>query len=86
MLIHQAVPCFERWFGFRPPIDEELLTKINKAPIDTFSVEFEDKQYDESVAQHEVKNFIKSNHKSIKISKSDIANNFEKTVNHAEQM
>ena len=61
-----------------------LLTKINKAPIDTFSVEFEDKQYDESVAQHEVKNFIKSNHKSIKISKSDIANNFEKTVNHAE--
>jgi shikimate dehydrogenase len=22
MLLHQAVPCFERWFGMRPEVDE----------------------------------------------------------------
>ena len=24
MLLHQAVPAFERWFGVRPVVDEEL--------------------------------------------------------------
>lgn len=24
MLLHQAVPCFERWFGMRPEVDDDL--------------------------------------------------------------
>jgi shikimate dehydrogenase len=24
MLLHQAVPGFERWFGHRPEVDDEL--------------------------------------------------------------
>lgn len=28
MLLHQAVPGFERWFGVRPQVDEELRTKV----------------------------------------------------------
>lgn len=61
-----------------------ILTKLNKGPIDTFSVEFENKEYDESTAQNKTKNFINSNHRSIKITKRDIADNFEKTVEHSE--
>ena len=25
MLLHQAIPCFERWFGITPKIDDELI-------------------------------------------------------------
>ncbi len=28
MLLHQAVPCFELWFGIKPTIDEELLRLV----------------------------------------------------------
>ena len=61
-----------------------LLTQIQKSPIDTFSVEFENKEYDESEAQKRVKKIINSNHFSLKISNNDIANNFEKVIDHTE--
>ena len=28
MLLHQAVPGFEKWFGVKPPVDETLRTLI----------------------------------------------------------
>ncbi len=28
MLLHQAVPAFERWFGVRPEVDEDLRSLI----------------------------------------------------------
>jgi shikimate dehydrogenase len=28
MLLHQAVPGFERWFGMRPAVDAELRSHI----------------------------------------------------------
>jgi shikimate dehydrogenase len=28
MLLHQAVPGFERWFGIRPQVDAELRSRI----------------------------------------------------------
>ena len=61
-----------------------MLTKIQNSPIDTFSVQFENKEYDESQAQKKIQNIIKSNHFSLKISNQDIADNFEKAVYHAE--
>ena len=30
MLLHQAIPCFEEWFGIRPKIDKKLLTHLDK--------------------------------------------------------
>jgi len=30
MLLHQAVPGFEAWFGIRPIVDESLIRKILK--------------------------------------------------------
>ena len=61
-----------------------LLTQIQKSPIDTFSVEFENKEYDESEAQQNVKKIINSNHFSLRISNKDIADNFENAINHSE--
>ena len=29
MLIEQAIPCFQQWFGFVPEVDEVLLKKLN---------------------------------------------------------
>ena len=31
MLIYQAIPCFEDWFGVRPKIDRGILMLLNKA-------------------------------------------------------
>ncbi len=61
-----------------------LLTKIQGSPIDTFSIQFENKEYDETDAQNRMKNLINSNHCALKISNQDIVNNFEKAVNHTE--
>ena len=70
--------------GIDSSVISYLLTQIQKSPIDTFSVEFENKEYDESEAQQNVKNTINSNHFSLKISNKDISNNFEKAINHSE--
>jgi asparagine synthase (glutamine-hydrolysing) len=61
-----------------------LLTDIQKSPINTFSVEFKNKDYDESIYQKEIQKFIKSKHFSIKIDNNDINKNFEKVIWHAE--
>ena len=61
-----------------------LLNKISKSPIDTFSISFRDKAYDESAAQKKVSHFLKSNHYSIKVGNEEIANNFLKTIHHTE--
>ena len=60
-----------------------LLTRITKEKIDTFSVEFENNEYDESNSQKKISKFINTNHRSIRVSKDDIANNFENTINHS---
>ena len=52
--------------------------------MDTFSIEFFNKEYDESSKQKNFSKFLKTNHRSIKVDKKDIANNFEAVVNHAE--
>ena len=70
--------------GIDSSVISYLLTQIQKSPIDTFSVAFENKEYDESDAQQSVKKIINSNHFSLKISNKDIADNFEKIINHSE--
>lgn len=70
--------------GIDSSIIAYLLTQIQKSSIDTFSIEFENKEYDESVAQQNIKKVINSNHFSLKISNKDIAENFEKVIDHSE--
>ena len=52
--------------------------------LTTYSVEFDNNEYDEAKWQKISHNLIKSNHKYIKIKNTDIANNFSNCVKHAE--
>ncbi len=68
-------------------IDSAILAFLLKKKIqnlDTFSVSFENSDYDESYYQKKLSIFLKTNHKQIKISSTDIANNFSKVIEHAE--
>ena len=68
-------------------IDSAILAFLLKKKIknlDTFSVSFENAEYDESYYQKKLSIFLKTNHKQIKISSNDIASNFSKVIDHAE--
>ena len=68
-------------------IDSVILAYLLKKKIsnlDTFSVSFENVDYDESYYQKKISKFLKTNHKQIKISSMDIANNFAKVIEHTE--
>ena len=54
--------------------------------MDTFSIKFENKEYDESEKQETMAKFLKSNHNSLYIKNVQIYENFFKAVNHAETL
>ena len=57
---------------------------IKNRKIDTFSIEFENPEYDESNAQKILVDRLNVNHHSLRIKNSDILKNFSNVVNHAE--
>ncbi len=59
-----------------------FLSKNRK--IDTFSIEFENPEYDESNAQKILVDRLNVNHHSLRVKNSDILKNFSNVVNHAE--
>ena len=61
-----------------------ILNKLEKSQLETFSLEFEDKQYDESESQLAVSQYLNTKHHSLKVNANDIANNFENVINHCE--
>ena len=61
-----------------------LLKKISKKKIDTFSISFQNPEYDESKAQKEISNFLGSNHHQLDIKNSDISKNFYETMKATE--
>ena len=52
--------------------------------LDTFSIGFTDKEFDESFYQKEVVDYFCTNHSELLCSEKDISNNFERVVWHAE--
>lgn len=70
--------------GLDSSIVTYLTTQLASKEVRTFSVEFEDKQFDESKEQRELVKHLGVNHSSLSISYSDIANNFPKAIYHAE--
>lgn len=52
----------------------------------TFSITFEDEQYDESDAQKQIASYLGTDHTSINISHADIASNFSSVINHSETL
>ena len=63
-----------------------ILSKRSKVPLDTFSISFQDKEYDESKAQNQVSKFLNSNHHKIHIKAIDIANVFSQVIDHSETL
>lgn len=63
-----------------------ILNKNSSKQIDTFSIEFENKEYDESQFQKIISKHINSNHRSVIISEKDIADKFEKAIYHSESL
>ena len=70
--------------GIDSSIIAYLLKNITKKKIDTFSISFDEKDYDESPAQSEVSKFLGTNHNTLKIGKNDISKNFLKTIHATE--
>lgn len=60
------------------------IKEIEPGVLNTFSIGFKDKAFDESKYQKEAVKFIDTNHKSISCSSSDIAYQFPRVVWHSE--
>lgn len=61
-----------------------LIKKVAPGHLNTFSIEFADKEFDETKYQNEVSEYFQTNHKSIVCSSSDIAEWFPMVVWHSE--
>jgi asparagine synthase (glutamine-hydrolysing) len=61
-----------------------LAGEASRHPLSTFSVEFEDRQYDESAQQREMAALLGSRHHALSISHRDIVDNFPAAAWHAE--
>ncbi len=69
-------------------LDSSIITAIIKrhteTPLRTFSLTFEDAEFDESAHQREMVEFLGTDHTSIRASRADIAAAFPRTVWHTE--
>lgn len=61
-----------------------FLANEARRPLSTFSVEFEDAEFDESPEQREVAAFLGTRHQSLRISRDDIARCYPDAIFHAE--
>ena len=69
-------------------LDSAIVTAIARAvtgaPLRTFSLTFEDAEFDESAHQRELVSFLGTEHTSIRCRREDIAAAFPRTILHAE--
>lgn len=62
-----------------------LIKNFTDTKVETFSIAFHDKAYDESAYQKQMSDFLGTNHNQIKCSYKDIAENFPKVIWHTER-
>lgn len=70
-------------------IDSSIIAYIlskHKKNLKTFSISFESDEYDESLYQRKISKQLNSEHFELRITNKMIANNFEKTVSHSENL
>jgi asparagine synthase (glutamine-hydrolysing) len=71
--------------GLDSSVITALVLRLNDAPVHTFSVSFEDAEYDERYYQQEVVLFLGTEHQEIRCSRKDIAASFPQVIWHAER-
>lgn len=71
--------------GLDSSVTTALIRNFSSAPLQTFSVAFEDADYDESVYQKEMARALGTEHHEIRCSYSDISENFVSVIWHTEK-
>jgi len=71
--------------GLDSSVITALVLRLTDAPVRTFSVSFEDAEFDERWYQQEVVLFLGTQHQEIRCSRGDIARNFPHVIWHAER-
>jgi asparagine synthase (glutamine-hydrolysing) len=61
-----------------------LIKQVAHDRLQTFSIGFAEKEYDESFYQNEVSSFLKTNHTSFTCTNEEIAENFKRVIWHTE--
>jgi asparagine synthase (glutamine-hydrolysing) len=70
--------------GLDSSVTTSMINKIQPDVLNTFSISFKDKNFDESIYQKEAAAYFNTNHISIECTPQDIAEYFPKTIWHAE--
>jgi len=70
--------------GLDSAIIAMLASKVSGQKIKTFSIKFEDAQFDESAEQAEISSMLDTEHESVHITDGDITKNFPEAIFHAE--
>ena len=71
--------------GLDSSVTTALIKNFTDTPVETFSIAFEDKAFDESIYQQQMAKFLGTNHHVIKCSYKDIAESFPKVIYHTEK-
>jgi asparagine synthase (glutamine-hydrolysing) len=71
--------------GLDSTVIAALIKGYTATPLRTFSVEFEDSEFDESAYQASARQYLNTDHESVRCSTADIGRIFPKVVWHAEK-
>ena len=71
--------------GLDSSVTTALIRNFSNSSLHTFSVSFEDKDYDESIYQKALSTALGTEHHEVKCSYDDISENFPKIIWHAEK-
>jgi len=70
--------------GLDSSVTTSYIKQINPEVLNTFSIGFKDKAFDETSFQIEAANFFKTNHTAITCTAEEISENFKETIWHTE--
>lgn len=71
--------------GLDSTVIAALVKKLGKTHLKTFSIAFEDKEFDESSFQNEASTFLKTDHQGVLCSSQDIGRVFPEVIWHTEK-
>jgi asparagine synthase (glutamine-hydrolysing) len=71
--------------GLDSTVTTALVRRFTEAPLKTFSVAFEDAEFDESPFQREASRFLGTSHQEVRCTEADIAGAFPDVLWHVEQ-
>jgi asparagine synthase (glutamine-hydrolysing) len=71
--------------GLDSSVVTALIKKFTDSPLKTFSVTFDDPEFDESIYQREVSDYLKTDHHEVRCSYDDISRVFPEVIWHTEK-